>query len=159
MQSYCCHQKFGFMWTERHKCNTKEVTFIMRLLAPHAYLLSLLVQLHFFTLTTISIGQDALLFWKKQTTQEYHYLFALLMFAIIKHEETKSLSEFSFFVPLSTRHVIIFIFYPLYICTLLGKWMLIPHIAPQLAKLWSNSPPTLTQKQCCHARSLAWGRN
>lgn len=59
--------------------------------------------------------------FEKKDNSEYNLLFALLMFAIIQNEETKSLSEFAYFVPLATRHVTISIFYPLYFCTLLGK--------------------------------------
>lgn len=48
-----------------------------------------------------------------------------------------------------------FHFLPLVFCALLGKWKLTPHIAPQLAKPWSNSPPTLILKLCCHG-SIFW---
>lgn len=144
----------GFIWTEKHKYNTKNVTAILRLLAPKVYLLSLLVHIHFFTPTTMSTEQDALLF-EKTDNSEYHFFFTLLRFAIIKNEETKSLCEFVFFVPFATRHVTIFIFYPLYFCTLLGKWKLTAHFAPHCAKSWSNTPPTLILKQNCHA-SIFW---
>lgn len=54
------------MRTEKHKHNTEEVAAIMRLLAPHAILLSLLVHIQFFIPTITIIGYDVFLFLKNR---------------------------------------------------------------------------------------------